>query len=211
MADAVKTCVVDRTLSTLTIYSCAAMLLLQVLVVFWPYYLTLLPSSDAGRTGLYWTLATAWVAAYGCRALGNTCAGLAIARRRPKLTICISIAFTSACVLSLSLLPLLASNGVCSGPVVAAVIIYAFVRWGEGSGESLRQSMLNEVIEKPRRASVLSAVNVVALLGTSVMLLLASAALSLGFSVLWMLSAIALVNFSTLFLCSGLTSHPRIS
>lgn len=209
MADAVRTCFANRTLAILSIYTCAAMLLLQVLVVFWPYYLTLLSDSASGRTELYWTLAAAWVSAYGSRAIGNGCSGLAIARRWPNVAIGVSIAFTSACVLSLSVLPLWASSALRPGLVVTAVVLYAIVRWGEGAGESLRQAMLNALVEKSQRAAVLSAVNVVALLGTSIALLITSAALSLGLSVLWMLAVIALVNLSTLLLYNGLPSPPK--
>jgi len=178
-------------------------------LVFCPYYLTLLSDSASGRTELYWTLAAAWVSAYGSRAIGNGCSGLAIARRWPNVAIGVSIAFTSACVLSLSVLPLWASSALRPGLVVTAVVLYAIVRWGEGAGESLRQAMLNALVEKSQRAAVLSAVNVVALLGTSIALLITSAALSLGLSVLWMLAVIALVNLSTLLLYNGLPSPPK--
>jgi len=198
MKSAVKLCLTDQNLRHLTLLSSAGVLLLQVVVVFWPYYLTFIPGTNLSTRGFFWSLSIAWIGAYGSRALGNTFAGSGLSQRRPAMAVSLAIVVNSCCLCALCLIPFLGSPQTKIQLTIIAVGLYSLVRWGEGAGESLRSSLLNALLEKEQRATVLSAVNVISLMFSSVAVSAFSIIMSCGGNVLIIFGIIGIANFLTL-------------
>lgn len=198
---AVGTAISDRRISALIVCAATAVLLLQMIVVYWPYYLSLLPQAPTHSRTTYITLAFAWIAAYSSRAIGNWLAGLRVAARHPYSALGFSVIVNSIPVLVLCLLPRFFFPTTSSLFLTIPVMLYALIRCGEGAGDSLRPALLNAFIQRETaRATILSAANSVGLLGTSLGLMGVSIALTRDVSLLSVLSAVAIVNLLTIVL-----------
>lgn len=191
-------------LKAVFICSSASVVLLQILVVYWPTYMSNAMSELHVEAELAFVLAFAWLVVYGSRAIGSYITATVWARRSPLVVSVLSVLMYGLPVFGLVLTSeWLRDAGLnVSSTVLIAIVLYATCRFGEGAGESLRTGFFNEMVatdEKQLRTTMASVGNAMACLGAAIIVSLMSCGVLLGASLLTAFLAAAVINLLTIF------------
>lgn len=195
---ALRSSLQDKRLRQLIVLSSVSFTLLQLLVHFWPYYLSRGAAAQAGGSGSIHQagmagLMLSWALAYGARALGNACAGRAFNRPcvAPLLTLAVVAGAGLLAAFSLAAIAAPALPQASAWALVAS-LFYAAVRFFDGFAEPLRLKLLTDHTVARNRATLYSISSFAGMALSSAGALLAAMVLGSGASVaqIWLAAAL---------------------
>lgn len=189
MLSTIKASLQNSPLLLLLVSSSVCFALLQLLVHFWPYFLTKQTTGSGLDRGGMVGLILSWASAYGARGLGNYQAGIGMASRLIRLQLCVAVLLGALVVLGISVASL-GPTGIGLSPIAASVL-YASVRFFDGFAEPIRLKMLTDFTVRRSRATLYSISSFVSMFISAGAALGAAAMIGLGAGVphVWLVGA----------------------
>jgi MFS family permease len=166
----------------LTLASAVSCLFLQLIVFFWPYFVSYGAGvGPAGRVQVALTLVGTWVLAYLVRAAGNVACRNRVFANSALAAITVALLVNSLPVILLYISARMRSFGISETVILATCLIaYSTIRFGDGIGEPLRQVFFNARIDAKARATLLSLNSMIAMLVSALGLAASSVAIAAG-------------------------------